>query len=124
MRKLLCIFLLLLNANGLMAEDRTYSGLYVQDGDIRTFTPCGDETFWIDATALVISPLVTFYKEEVKTAGEMLYTTVRGHFHHEESVPPASDYSGIFHISEVYLFSSVIPDSCKSKENGTISVSQ
>jgi len=112
MKNLFFISLLLLTSNNLSADDKTYSGLYVQSGDVRTFTPCGGETFWADASRLVIKPLKTFYKDEIKEPGQPLYTTVRGHFHHEESLPPVSDYAGIFHISEVYLFSSVVPDTC------------
>ncbi len=117
MKNLLTAFLLLWGSHLLLANDVSYSGLYVSEKNVQTFQPCKGKTYWAEGTELVMKPIKNFYKEEVKTPEQPIYVMVRGHFHEEESKPPVSDFDGIFHISEVFLFSSVIPDSCKVQEN-------
>jgi len=118
MKNIFFVFVMLLGVNTLFAEDETYSGLYVYGKDVHTFQPCGGQTYWVDGTDLVLSGLKKFYKEEAK-ASQPIYVMVRGHQHFEESKAPVSNYDGIFHISEVFLFSSVIPDSCQKEERNT-----
>ncbi len=113
MKNTLLITLLLFFTDTLLAEDKIYSGLYVYGHEAHSFQPCGSEAYWVDATKWVIGPLQTFYKEETREPYQSVYVTVRGHMHDETLNGFAADYSGIFHISEVYLFSSEIPDSCK-----------
>jgi len=119
MQKSLLSLLLLLSTTFLTADDKTYSGLYVYGHEAHSFQPCGEEAYWVDATKWVIEPLQTFYKEETKEPYQTVFVTVRGHFHDEVLNGFATDYKGIFHISEVYLFSSVVPDTCKAVENST-----
>ncbi len=122
MKKLLTIFLLLWGSYLLLADDVIYSGLYVSGKDVESFQPCKKgKTYWADGSELVMEPIKNFYKEEVKTSEQPIYVMVRGHFHEEESKPPVSDYDGIFHVSEVFLFSSVIPDGCTTQENNASS---
>ena len=101
----------------MLADDAIYSGLYVSGKDVESFQPCKKgKTYWADGSELVMEPIKNFYKEEVKTPEQPIYVMVRGHQHFEESKPPVSDYDGIFHVSEVFLFSSVVPDTCASQE--------
>ena len=119
MKKALSLLLLLISTTVVFADDKIYSGVFVGGVQGQSFQPCGDEAYWLDATKWVLNPLQTFYKEEVKKADEHVYVTIRGHFHDEELNGKARDYKGIFHISEIYLFSSVVPDSCKISENNS-----
>lgn len=100
----------------LAAEDKTYSGLYVYGHEAHSFQPCGEEAYWVDATKWVIAPLQTFYTKESKAPSQTIFVTLKGHFHDEVLNGFAAEYKGIFHISEVYLFSSAIPDTCKALE--------
>jgi len=105
--------LLLLITATLSAQDKTYSGIYIKGHEVHTFQPCGGEAQWVDATQWVIKPLDDFYTRETTEAYQPVYVTVRGHKHDEVLNGFAKNYAGIFHISEVYLFSSVVPDTCK-----------
>ena len=116
MKTISLALLILLSINTLLAEDKTYSGLYIYGKDVNTFQPCGGKVFWADGSDLVMGPVEKFYKEEAGEPGQAIYVMVRGHRHFEESKPPVSDYAGIIHFSEVYLFSSVVPDTCSSQE--------
>ena len=113
MKNLLFSLLLLLTTSTLLAQDKTYSGIYIKGHEVQTFQPCGGKVQWVDATKWVIKPLDDFYKSATTKAYQPVYVTVRGHNHDEVLNGFAKNYSGIFHISEVYLFSSVIPDTCK-----------
>jgi len=119
MKKSLLSLLLLLTTTVLIADDKTYSGLYVYGHETHSFQPCDGEVYWVDATKWVIDPLQKFYKEETKEAYQSVFVTLRGHFHDEVLNGFAANYQGIFHISEVYLFSSVVPDTCRPQESNT-----
>jgi hypothetical protein len=118
-KSLLLSLFLLLSISTLSAQDKTYSGVYIKGHEVRTFQPCGGEVQWVDATQWVIGPLDEFYKSETTKASQPVYVTVRGHKHNEVLNGLEKNYSGIFHISEVYLFSSVVPDTCKHEEHNT-----
>ena len=119
MKSLFLSLLFLVTTSTLSAEDKTYSGLYIKGHEVHTFQPCGGEAQWVDATQWVIKPLEDFYTSTTTEAYQPVYVTVRGHKHDEVLNGFAKNYSGIFHISEVYLFSSVVPDTCKVDERNT-----
>ena len=114
------LLLTLLFMSSAVAADQTYSGVYTYSKDGHTFQHCGGEkVYWLDATPLVVKPLKDFYSSEPREKGTKLYVTLRGHEHFEESTKPANEYDGIYHVSEVYLFSSIVPDSCLVTDTNT-----
>ncbi len=115
MRSLILTTLLLVGVTVSADEDKTYSGLFTITDGVQTFQPCGGDVNWVDATKWVRKPLNTIYKDQ-STDNNPIYITLRGHFHDEVLNGAESKYSGIFHISEVYLYSSVVPDTCKTNE--------
>ena len=119
LKRLLLPLFLLLTTSALSAQDKNYSGVYVKGHEVHTFQPCGGEVQWVDATQWVIKPLEDFYTSTTTEPYQPVYVTVRGHKHNEVLNGFAKNYSGIFHISEVYLFSSVIPDTCEVEEHNT-----
>ena len=89
-------------------------GEYIYGNEVLVFTPCGSkETYWIDISGWVHEPLINYYKANTEKPYQSIYVSVRGHMHDEFTDGFAADYSGIFHISEVYSFAVNIPKECK-----------
>lgn len=112
MKYFVLLIICLLSSSKAFAHDIKLSGTYVWGDEVHTFQPCNQKIYWVDISGWVLDPLLKYYKKNTTAPYQPIYLSVRGHIHNEKSDGYEADYDGIFHISEIYSFTTKIPEGC------------